>query len=190
MMTPPPLPSQLCPRPRKGEREFLGKKVQRQRTPSRPDGVWAACLVVAVCTRPPGSGVLPRPPLGSVGSRLHAPACILFLAGLGPGRVRRASSCTAIYSLFSPPRLSGARSNGATNLVCVPLSLPAVRGWPGWLVVALRDHSPSVTRQLPLPSFPLILPLPGVCRAVGAGRGHSPGSELSGSHKGKDSRSW
>lgn len=94
---------------------------------------------VCVCpawmrVRQPGSG---GPSAHAWGARTGVcTELAVFSPRLGCGRaVYRASSCAAIYSpLFSPLGLCGSPvGTEATSLVCLPLSLAAVRGWPGWL---------------------------------------------------------
>lgn len=56
-------------------------------------------------------------------------------------------------------------ANATINLVCLPLSLPAVRGWPGQPESLSLSHCTWATGQQPLRASSLVLPLLGTCKA-------------------------
>lgn len=111
--------------------------------PKQPGEGVVCCDPVQMCTFITGvQGSCRRPHVGSMmGSCLHR-AC---LRALRPGSVSRGFSRAAVYSpLFSPLGLCAAPvCAGATLLVCLPLSLPAVPGWLGWLERLFLYHCPA-----------------------------------------------
>ena len=120
------------------------------------DGVWAACRGVFVSTCPgeevyvhhPGSGVLPLPTRGERGllsARSLPVSSPVLLRGwalfIELSRVLlfiapcfHLPGCVMPVFEWGPP---------ATNLVCLPPALPAVRGCPGWFESLFLCHHPS-----------------------------------------------